>query len=231
VFAFAVALLLGQAAIDPAAFVGKTVPETHSVVICPGADAARQMLDDYYRPGPHILETQRFFEGLAATGCTQEGGPVTIGAVQQGRTFDFASGAQTHIRFEGRNAAGAAVHGIVDTDAFRIRTALDTFLIENGIGENGQVELQGGSWRCPSADAARAVIRGVPSEGEATQRDARFSALVQAQRCTPATGLFRVSDVFESANFEGPDGAYTYQAVAGADEGGAEVGLLFLTAI
>ena len=145
--------------------------------------------------------------------------------------IDFASGAQTHIRFEGRNAAGAAVHGIVDTDAFRVRTALETFQIENGVGEGGQIELQGGSWRCPSAAAARDVIRGVPQEGDAAQRDARFSALVEAQRCTPATGLFRITDVFESANFEGPDGTYTYQAVAGADERGAEVGLLFLTAI
>jgi hypothetical protein len=231
VLAFAAALLLGQAAIEPAAFVGKTVPETHSVVICPTGEAARRMLDDYYQPGTHILETARFFEGLAATGCTQEGGPVTVGSIQQGRTFDFAGGAQTHIRFEGRNAAGAAVHGIVDTDAFRVRTALESFLIENGAGDSGQVELQGGSYRCPSAEAARAVIRGVPREGDAAQRDARFSALVQAQSCAPATGLFRIRDVFESADFEGPDGAYTYQAVAGADDGGTEAGLLFLTAI
>lgn len=231
-FAFVVALTLAQASVVPGTepFVGQVIPETQSVVLCPSADAAARMLDAYYVAGPHILDTARFFEGLRETGCTQEGGPVTVERIDQARTFPFGTGPETHFRFEGRTGAGTLVHAIVDTRAFRPPpTELDSFL--ELIGSGGDVELNEElDLRCPSAEAARAVARGVPESGSNAQRRARFDALAAEQGCTSATGTFRVTDIFEWVGFESPDGTYSYHALA-ATAGGQDVGLLFSFAI
>lgn len=231
-FAFLAAFALAQASAAPETepFIGQIIPETQSVVFCPGPDAAARMLDTFYVAGPHILDTARFFEGLRETGCTQEGGPVTVERIDQARTFSFGGGPETHFRFEGRTGAGVLVHAIVDTRAFRPPpTELDSFL--ELVGSDGDVELNEGlDLRCPSAEAARAVVRGVSEDGENAQRRARFDALAAEQGCTSATGTFHVNGVFESIGFESPDGTYSYHALS-ATADGQDVGLLFSFAI
>ncbi|MDQ8755300.1 hypothetical protein RCO27_03570 [Sphingosinicella sp. LHD-64] len=231
-FAFAVALTLAQAAAAPETepFVGQTIPETQSIVFCPSAEAAARMLDDYYEAGPHILDTARFFEGLRETGCTQEGGPVTVDRIDQARTFPLGGGPETHIRFEGRTASGTLVQAIVDTKAFRPPASeLDSFL--ELVGSEGDIELNEElDLRCPTLAAARAVVQGVPEDGSNSERRARFDAIASAQGCTSATGTVRVTGVFEWIGFESPDGPYNYQVLSAAVDG-QEVGLLFSFAI
>ena len=223
---FLLAFAGAQAAAVPD-YVGAVVPETHSVVICPSASAAGRMLVYYYRPGPFIIETERFFEGLRATGCTQEAGPVTVRRVRQMRVFTFPSSdqPQTHIRFEGETADGAPVHAIVDVEAFRVRTPLEEFLLIQG--SDGVLALDENSWRCPTPDAARAVLRGVPDDRPEAERQATFARLVRDQGCAPAQGEFRIVDAFESIGFDDDYEGHGYRALAAVQGDGPEIGLIF----
>ncbi len=207
--------------------VGAVVPETHSVVICPDAAAAARMLDDYYRAGPFIMETARFFEGLRDTGCTQAGGPVTVRRVTQSRSFTFTSSdqPQAHIRFEGETAAGAPVHAIVDVEAFRVRTPLEEFLMMQG--GDGVLALDANSWRCPTPDAARTVLRGVPEGRPEAERQATFARLVRHWGCAPAEGRFRILDAFESIGFADQYEGHGFRALSATGDDGPEIGLIF----
>lgn len=208
---------------------GSVVPDTHSVTLCPSAESAFRMLNQYYRPGSSIIDTNRYFEGLRATGCQQRAGPVLVRQIVQTRHLQFVDRREAYIAFRGEAATGQQVHGIVDVEAFRQRTPLEEFLLLNG--HDGRVSTdQGTSYVCPTVDAARRVIQGTPETGRAPEavRQRTFNTLIGSNNCTRARDDFRVTAIFERTDFEDGFEGYSYQAVSVRSSDGAERGLLYL---
>lgn len=218
------------------------IPEAFSTVICPDQQSAKTMLDQYHsvQPAPNNygLDTQLFFAGLEATGCTQNGpkGMVTINSVQQRKKLDLAGGDGRYIRYAGIDAAGSPIAGIVDEDANNgfPRTPLAEFL--SARAENGWLDARldrGDDWifyRCDTpakADTAVVATKGMENaKPEAFGQ--KLAKAAAAQGCRRASDRYQVTALLsESGNDCGFECYADLIALAATDRSGLTVGLIF----
>jgi hypothetical protein len=101
------------------------IPDGQSTVICPSVEAAQTMLTQFHRvkppPNNYNTDTELFFEGLRATGCSQDSpdrtGDVVIQSVIKRSEFVLAEGPERYILYRGVNRSdGKPLVGIVSED-------------------------------------------------------------------------------------------------------------------
>ncbi len=217
------------------------IPNDFSTIICPDEAAARTMLDRYHgvQPAPrnHVIDTSLFFEGLKATGCTQNSpeaaSTITIQGVVARRTLALAGGNESYIVYRGVNAAGAALVGIVDETGNdkHPRTDFERWLSE--FIPDGRLDYAPGDmsvvYACPTVDGARAAVRAIPAKGGDKAQNAAFAKARAANGCIQAAaGRYRIGARHEERNiacgFECED---VWNALAAIDARDRAVGLIF----
>jgi hypothetical protein len=218
------------------------IPSEHSTVICPDQTAATKMIDQYYRvkpaPNNHTIDIEHFFEGLSATGCTQDGqrkGVVTIKSVKSRNKVELAGGPERILRYEGVDSTGKTMVGIVSEDGNNTfpRTDLARWLSLRG--SDGWLDARDnfGStifYRCPSTQQARNVVSAVKGMEKAKDTTFRKKLHASAQQngCRAASDRYMVKAVFESTGNECGFECYIDLTALGAvDRAGIEVGLVF----
>jgi hypothetical protein len=101
------------------------------VVLCPDLANAQRMLRNFHVANASgLLDLGVFFEGLEATGCVQESGPLVITSVFERR--DIAGGGEgPFMLFAARRPSGEQVIGIIDEAANNRhpRTDLERWLV------------------------------------------------------------------------------------------------------
>lgn len=214
------------------------IPDGYSTVTCPTIGAAERMFNDYHsvKPAPndHGIDVDLFFEGLAATGCTQTSGPITIDTVTARKSLTISGKPERYVRYIGRDAKGATVHGIVNEDGNNgyHRTALAEWLGQRSA--DGWLDARGSSeegWtfqRCATVADARAVVGSLSGiTDERTFRDTLSKALVRAG-CRPASDRYFVLGKFEEASIECGDECFIdLTALEARDRSGQTIGLVF----
>lgn len=214
------------------------IPDGFSTVTCPTIEAAERMFNDYHmvKPAPndHTVNVELFFEGLAATGCTQASGPIAIDTVTARKALVIAGRPERYIRYIGRDVKGATVHGIVNEDGNNgyHRTALAEWLGQRSA--DGWLDARGSSeegWtfqRCATLAEARAVVSSLSGiTDEKRFREALSKALVRA-KCRPASDRYFVLGKFEEASIECGDECFIdLTALEARDRSGQTIGLVF----
>lgn len=217
------------------------IPNDFSTVICPTETAARTMLATYYgvQPAPrnHTIDTELFFKGLAATGCTQNSpaakSTITIQQALQRRTLTLAPGRETYLVYRGVNASGTRVVGIVDEkgNAKHPRTEYERWLAEfmpDGVLNHDPATMEK-LYLCTAVDGARAAVRAIPSKGNVATRNAAFAKARTANGCREAVaGRYKITARYENrtiaCGFECED---VWNALAATDPRGRAVALIF----
>lgn len=214
------------------------IPDGYSTVTCPSAEAAERMFKDYHsvKPAPndHTIDVELFFAGLTATGCTQVSGPITIDTVLSRKTLMIAGKPERYIRYIGRDAKAATVHGVVNEDGNNSyhRTALAEWLGQRSA--DGWLDARSSSedgWifhRCDTVADARAVVSGLSAiKDEKAFREALGKALTRA-KCRPASDRYYVLGKYEEASIECGDECYVdLTALEARDRSGQTIGLVF----
>ena len=213
----------------------RDVPEDYSAVICPNQASAATMLRDFHQESSYgNLDTPKFMEGLSATGCEQRGGPLEIDNVIDRRTIGNGQDGP-FIAFKAHRPDGTAVFGTVDEGGNNRhpRTPLERWTqlhAPDGMLEAGANGLA--TYRCPTASSAQAVVSAVPKGSESGEPDPKqasaFKAALKSQKCAPAAGKFRVTEVhgsiFISLDIESGE---DWTALSVTDASGATVGLVY----
>jgi len=217
------------------------IPNDFSTVICPSEAAARNMLGRYYgvQPAPrnYGIDTKLFFDGLAATGCTQDSpdatSVITIQQVVARRTLPMAGGNETYLVYRGVNAKGTRLVGIVDETGNNKhpRNDFERWLSEfvpDGV-LNYDPATMTTVYLCPTVDGARAAVRAIPAKGSATVRNAAFAKARTTNGCSKAAaGRYRITARHEeraiACGFECED---VWNALAATDQRGRAVALIF----
>jgi len=212
-----------------------------STVICPTESAARQMLGTYYavQPAPrnHTIDTSLFFDGLKATGCTQNSpdatSVITIEQALARRTLRLAGSSETHLIYRGTNAKGVRLFGIVDETGNEAhpRNAYERWLSEfipGGVLDYDPATMDA-VYSCPTVDGARAAVRAIPSKGNDTARSTAFARARAANGCRQAAaGRYKITARHENreiaCGFECED---VWNALAATDQRGRPVALIF----
>ncbi|MEM8696046.1 MAG: hypothetical protein AAGE05_08500 [Pseudomonadota bacterium] len=222
------------------------IPEDYSTVICPDRAAAERMLADFYAVAPaprnhtHIIPL--FFEGLDATGCVQGGplkvGTITIETVLMRRSFDKADGPGQVIAFQGVNAEGTPLVGIVDETGNNNfpRTPLERWLETYADGDILTVRPGIGyvppTYICPSLMAANASVAAIPNyETEATTEQAAtaaFETALAANGCSRTEGRYRITALGEDGVILcGYECAAHWTALEAETPDGRTIGLIY----
>ncbi len=220
------------------------IPAEFSITLCPNDSAARDMLDLYHNvlPAPqnHILDTTRFFEGLAATGCVQnEGRPegvITIDTVLARRDFELATAVETHIAFRGRGEDGTPVIALVDESwNNRLpRTPLERFLrdfTDSGV----LVDMDSDPLRpliyvCATPAKAKGVIAQMadPETASEAAQETAFRMALKLNACQPGYGSYTITEMHGERGVScGFECWSNWTALNGTDESGQTIGLLF----
>lgn len=222
------------------------IPAEHSTVICPDQHSAKNMIDQYYRvrpaPNNHTIDIEHFFEGLRATGCSQDGarkGTITINEAKSRATVELANGTERMLRYEGKDEAGSRISGIVSEDGNNSfpRTELARWLSVRSA--DGWLDARGPEappifYRCPTAQAAKTVIGSMTGTEKANE--AAFSQKLQkaaAQSgCRTANDRYMVTGLLGSAGNEcGFECYIDLTALSAVDRSGQTVGLIYDAAL
>ncbi len=216
------------------------IPDDFSTVICPRLDAARTMLEHYYRvespPRNHTIDITHFFAGLKATGCTQDvkqQGAIIINRVYARKTLTLAQGRETYTIYSGRDARGQAFTGIVDETGNNKhpRTPFERWKAEwtqgGAIVINNPAEMDP-VYICASPDAARNAVRAIPLKGGEKLKRTAFARGLAAGRCTKSgAARYVVTAKHEERNIDcGFECNDNYTALT-ATRNGRVVGVIF----
>jgi hypothetical protein len=220
------------------------IPDNLSWVYCPSQQAAKTMLDDYYRvqpaPNNHGLDVTHYFKGLEATGCEQSPksieGTITIKQVLQRKKLDQADEDDRYIRFAGLDKDGRAIAGLVDEDSNNKmpRTPLAEWLSTRAT--NGMLDARGDNsggrlfYRCDSVDAAKATVSAASksTKGDVTKFEGKVAKLAAQNGCRPAMDKYIVTATHNVASFDCGFECYVeLTALSATDRSGVSIGLIF----
>lgn len=221
-----------------------SIPDGHSTVICPSDGAAKTMLNDYYRVNPapnnHVIDTDRFFQGIEATGCRQDSplrnGEVVIQSVVVRRTLTMAGGDERYIIYRGTNKSGGAPFvGIVSEDGNNSypRTDLANWMV--GRSADGWLDARqndGGQifYRCDTPEIASAVVgsMGAATEMPYKAYETKLKKQLSVQKCRVAGDRYFVNEIrAETSNDCGMECAVLLTALEVTDRSGLKVGLVY----
>lgn len=217
------------------------IPNDYSTVICPTEAAARTMLASYYgvqsAPRNHTIDTSLFFQGLAATGCSQDSvdakSVITIQQAVARRTLKLASASETYLVYRGANAKGVRVIGIVDETGNNKhpRTEFERWLSE--FVPDGQLNYDPATmstvYLCASVDDARAAVRAIPATGSKAVQNQAFGKARAANACRQApAGRYKITARYENRDIQcGFECEDIWNALAATDARGRAVALIF----
>jgi hypothetical protein len=221
------------------------IPDGQSTVTCPSVEAAQTMLTQHYRVAPapnnYDIDTQRFFEGLRTTGCSQDSadrtGDVVIQSVVQRTNFTTASGTERYVLYRGINRAnGKPLIGIVSEDGNNsfARTELAQFMVGRGV--DGWLDARGNNpeslifYRCETAAQASAVVAAMAGmESSQTKAfKAKLNKQLSGQKCRPAQDRYFVTALRgEAGNQCGEECYIALTALEALDRSGISVGLVY----
>lgn len=221
------------------------IPDGHSTVICPTLEAAKTMVTRHYRvkpaPNNNVIDTDQFFAGIKATGCSQDSpsrkGEVIIQSVVSRTKLSLADGEERVIVYQGINKVdGSPLIGIVDEDSNNgyARTKLAEWMI--GRTSDGWLDARnndGGTmifYRCGTPAQAKAVVEKL--SGMKNSPPKNFTASLQkqatAQQCRPASDRYYVTQILGAAgNACGEECYVDLTALEAIDRSGMRVGLIF----
>lgn len=245
-----VAIAAGFAAFSPALALAQQplpaktdIPADYSTTICPDAASAQKLLTFVtVKPAPenHIIDVDRFFEGLSATGCAQSpdslAGPVMIKRALARHAINLADGPEVHLAYAGTDAQGRDLFGVVNETGNdkAPRTPLERWLSD--YAPNGILIVEDGvhdvplAYRCGTVTSARRVVTAI-SESDSISDDAKqkaFESALKSEKCTAATGRFSVTAVHEERAVGcGYECAAVWTALAAKDATGDAIGLIF----
>jgi hypothetical protein len=218
------------------------IPDAFSTVICPDQKAAQMMLDRYYSvkaaPNNHIHDTDLFFAGLKATGCSQDSparkGTITIKSVHQRKLLKLADGNERVVRYSGVNSANAPVSGIVNEDGNNAfgRTELAGWKSERT--SDGWLDARATEnsifFRCATPQQATAVVKAMQGQEKSALKAfmAKLEKQAAAQKCRPASDRYFVTSILALAgNACGFECYIDLTALGAVDRSGQTVGLIF----
>ncbi len=220
------------------------VPESYSTVLCPSEAAARTMVAEYHRvkPAPlnHTLDTDRFFAGLRATGCTQDSprsGSIVITAAVQRFEVPVATGKETYLLYRGTmGPERKPVIGIVDEGGANRAPRTELAEWKDVRTTDGWLDVQVHDpanttfYRCDSAVKASAVVKAM--QGMSTAASTAFQRKLKQQLslngCRPARESYFVTALRERAGNECGDECFVdLTALEAIDRSGLTVGLVF----
>jgi hypothetical protein len=184
----------------------RDIPAKFSTVICIDEPKARTFINDYIVPNANGTDAQldSFFQGLAATGCFQDGGPLEIEEVLvrkpvvQGQTLG-------HILYRAKRPSGETLFGIVDEIANNRypRTPFEEWIslqTEDGVLTANRGE--GRTYACRSPQAARAAVASLSRSKQSRVRGNRLRVAktnaLRAGGCVEAQGRFQIRTVHNS---------------------------------
>ncbi len=217
------------------------ISENFSTVLCPTDAAAKRMLQAFYVPGEQWFDSKTFFEGLAATGCEQKGGPIRIVQVIERKTLRSGESASVYLRYRGVDDVSKpskVFFGILHEDGNNRhpRTPLQQWM--QTYANDGVVEADAAGksntgkliYRCASLAIAQKVLQAIPKAQKgaisSAQSKAKDAAL-KAHQCGLARGKFAVVALHEMAYILlGDEAAESWRAIQALDESGRFVGLL-----
>ena len=218
------------------------IPEQHSTVICPDQKSADAMMAGYYRVNPapnnHTIDVDHFFEGLRATGCSQDGereGVITIRSVKARLEIALADSIERMVQYEGVDQSGRKIIGIVDevSNNGYPRTELAEWLSvrsENGWLDAGSGDAPQIFYRCAAPDQAKAVVSALKGMEKATEQafQAKLEKAAATQGCRKASDRYMVTALLESAGNEcGFECYIDVTALTAIDRSGMQVGLIY----
>ncbi len=202
------------------------------VTTCADAVATAAMFDNYFQNGTGTMkDIDLYFTGLKATNCVQTSGPMTILRVYDRKKLVDGS----YILFEGKLPDGKIITAIVNENSVNThpRTELERWKREhNPDGKLQTKDFYRPAYRCPSADAARNVVRAIPdpaTQGLTKSKALRaFKNALKIQKCTVTKGTFDVIEVYEMQwiilGYEDGPG---WTALKAVDDAGRTVGLIY----
>jgi hypothetical protein len=222
-----------------------TIPDGHSTVICPNVAAATTMLQQHYRvkpaPNNHGIDTDAFFAGLKATGCSQDSplrkGDVIIQSVVTRISLPMADGDERYIVYRGVNKVdGTPLTGIVSEDGNNgfARTKLAEWLV--GRSSDGWLDARGNVdnglifYRCDTPAQAKSVVDQLKGKENAPSKgfNASLKKLASAQKCRPASDRYFVTQILsEAGNNCGFECYVSLTALGAMDRSGMAVGLVY----
>jgi hypothetical protein len=221
------------------------IPDGQSTVICPSVSAAQTMLTEYYKvkaaPNNHNTDTDLFFEGLRATGCSQDSpdrtGDVVIQTVIKRTEFAMADGPERYLLYRGVNRSdGKPLIGIVSEDGNNsyARTDLAQFMV--GRSADGWLDARGNDpetlifYRCETAAQASAIVGAVAGmENSPTKAfRAKLTKQLAEQKCRPAQDRYFITALRgEAGNNCGFECYIGLTALEAVDRSGVTVGLVY----
>lgn len=220
------------------------IPDGFATTICPTEAAARTMLADYFRvkpaPNNHNTDTDRYFAGLKATGCSQDSlrdGTVTIRSVVARAEFTLARGKETYIVYRGvMGSAGKPVFGIVDeggNNGFP-RTELagwkELHTRDGWLDSRSMDKESGILYLCPTPQSALAVVTAMKGLTKVQWQPylAKVKQLGAAKGCRPARDRYFVAALLDNTyNDCGNECGIDLTAIEAIDRSGLKVGLIF----
>lgn len=220
------------------------IPDGFATTICPTEAAARTMLADYFRvkpaPNNHNTDTDRYFAGLKATGCSQDSlrdGTVTIRSVVARAEFTLARGKETYIVYRGvMGSAGKPVFGIVDeggNNGFP-RTELagwkELHTRDGWLDSRSMDKESGILYLCPTPQSALAVVTAMKGLTKVQWQPylAKVKQLGAAKGCRPARDRYFVAALLDNTyNDCGNECGIDLTAIEAIDRSGLKVGLVF----
>jgi hypothetical protein len=220
------------------------IPDGYSTTICPTEAAARTMLADYFRvkpaPNNYTTDTDRYFAGLKATGCSQDSprdGTVIIRSVVARAEFTLARGKETYIVYRGvMGSAGKPVIGIVDeggNNGFP-RTELagwkETHTRDGWLDSRSMDKESGILYLCPTPQSALAVVTAMKGLTKVQWQPylAKVKQLGAAKGCRPARDRYFVAALLDNTyNDCGNECGIDLTAIEAIDRSGLKVGLVF----
>ena len=220
------------------------IPDGFATTICPTEAAARTMLADYYRvkpaPNNHITDTDRYFAGLKATGCSQDvprTGTIIIRTVLVRTEFTLARGKETYIVYRGlMGSAATPVVGIVDEGGNNgfARTELaswkDSHTIDGWLDARGIDAEAVIFYRCESPELARSVVTAmkVMTKAQWQPYRNRLKQVAAAKGCRPARDRYYVAALLDQTyNDCGEECGIDLTAIEATERSGLKVGLVY----
>jgi hypothetical protein len=222
-----------------------SIPDGHSTVVCPNVAAATTMLQQHHRvkpaPNNHGIDTDAFFAGLSATGCSQDSpsrkGEVVIQSVVMRISLPIAGGDERYIVYRGVNKVdGTPLTGIVSEDSNNsyARTELAEWLV--GRSSDGWLDARGSVdggmifYRCDTPAQATAVVDQLKGKENAPSKgfNASLKKLAAAQKCRQASDRYFVRQILsEAGNICGDECFISLTSLEAIDRSGLTVGLVY----
>lgn len=221
------------------------IPDGQSTVICPSVEAAQMMLTQYHQvkpaPNNYNTDTDLFFEGLRATGCSQDSpernGDVVIQSVVRRAEFALAEGPERYILYRGVNRSdGKPLVGIVSEDGNNryARTEVAQFMV--GRSSDGWLDARGNDpetlifYRCETAGQAAAIVSSMSGMEDLPTKsfNAKLKGQLANQKCRPAQDRYFITALRgEAGNNCGIECYIGLTALEAVDRAGVSVGLVY----